>query len=302
MVSELTGGSGRILIIDDDDDEAEAIRTALEHERFAVARAADGSSGLALFEQLHPDAVLLEERLPGLSGLDVCRAIRGSGSTVAIIMISKRSDELDVVVAMELGADDFLAKPYKMRVLVARLRALLRRAAARRPVTASPLQPCAAPRRGPEAGAAVPVVLVVDDLELDKDRHEARKRGELVELTPLEFRLLEELMRRAGKLLPRKVLLQLLWGPDFAGDGKILSTLINRLRGRIEDDPEHPKRITTVRGLGYRYEYQRKPSPKQPESLGPAADEASEAVYVLSPFLIEETGTAPVDGRTKSRK
>jgi two-component system response regulator RegX3 len=190
--------------------------------------------------------------LPGLTGIDVCRRLRESGSTVPVIVVSASSEELDVVLAMEIGADDFLAKPYRMRELVARIRAVLRRSSPRRAGVAVRTAPAM-----PVAEEASPRVLVVDDVLLDSDRHEVYVHGRRVELTGQEFRLLEELLRRAGLLLLRQTLLERIWGSDFDGNGKILSTLINRLRARIEDDPDSPARIVTIRGLGYRYDRQR---------------------------------------------
>ena len=221
----------------------------------------EGTSGLEVFQSLGPDIVIVDAFLPGLSGNDVCRRIRESRSTVPVIMVSSRAEELDVVLAMEIGADDFVAKPYPMRVLVARMRAVLRRSAPHRTaatVSASPEPLAFVPREAVREAR----VLVVDDLQLYSDRHEVYVRGELVELTRQEFRLLEELLQGAGMLLSRQTLLERIWGPEFAGNRKVLSTLIGRLRARIEDDPDNPVRIVTIRGLGYRYEHQKRDADK----------------------------------------
>ena len=211
---------------------------------------ADGHSALAAIESFGPDVVLLDVMLPGLSGIDVCRRMRETGSSTPVIMVSARSEELDVVVAMEVGADDYVAKPYRMRELVARIRAVMRRGHLRQARS----EPEEVFVEDPASGA-----IEVGDVLLDPDRHEVRVRGEVVDLPLREFRLLEELMRNAGLLLMRETLLERVWGFDFEGDPKILSTLVNRLRARIEPDPDNPVRIVTIRGLGYRFERPRRP-------------------------------------------
>jgi len=254
-------GAASVLVIEDDESQASTIRSGLEREGFSVTCVGDGVSGLAAFHSLDPDIVVVDAVLPGLSGIDVCRRIRETRSTVPVIVVSARAEELDVVLAMEIGADDFLAKPYRMRVLVARMRAVLRRSPPRKAgavATAPGREPFPALTVPGETGARV---LAVDDLQLFPDRHEVYVRGERVELTRQEFRLLEELLRRAGMLLLRQTLLERIWGSEFTGNGKILSTLIKRLRARIEDDPDNPVRIVTIRGLGYRYERQQPPVP-----------------------------------------
>jgi two-component system response regulator RegX3 len=239
----------RVLVVEDDESHALAVGVGLEREGFAVVSVADGVAALGAVDSFSPDVVLLDMMLPGMSGIDICRRIRESGSSIPVIMVSARSEELDVVVAMEVGADDYVAKPYRMRELVARIRAVLRRGHLRsarstveEPVDEAPL------------GA-----IEVGDVLLDADRHEVRVRGDVVDLPLREFRLLEELMRNAGLLLTRETLLERVWGFDFEGDPKILSTLVNRLRARIEEDPDNPVRIVTIRGLGYRYERPRRP-------------------------------------------
>jgi two-component system response regulator RegX3 len=209
---------------------------------------ADGISALGAIDNFNPDVLLLDVMLPGMSGIDVCRRLREAGSSIPVIMVSARSEELDVVVAMEVGADDYVAKPYRMRELVARIRAVLRRGHLRPARTADE----------PEEEASLGAI-EVGDVVLDPDRHEVRVRGAVVDLPLREFRLLEELMRNAGLLLTRETLLERVWGFEFEGDPKILSTLVNRLRARIEEDPDNPVRIVTIRGLGYRYERPRRP-------------------------------------------
>lgn len=251
-----------VLVVEDDESDASAIRAGLELEGFSVTCVGDGNIGLELFYETGPDLVILDVILPGPTGIDICRRIRDSGSSVPVIAVSASSEELDVVLAIEGGADDFLAKPFRMRELVARVRAVLRRSSLHstrftEAIVTEVMVPDEANRR----------VLVVDDLVLDPDRHEVRKRGELVELTRQEFRLLEELMRKAGLLVRRQALLERIWGAAFDGDGKILSTLVNRLRARIEDEPDRPDRIVTIRGLGYRFERPRR-RPQAAADLG----------------------------------
>ncbi len=299
-------GATTVLVIEDDDMQATAIRAGLEREGFAVTCVPDGASGLQLFESVGPDIVIVDALLPGLSGIDVCRRIRETRSTVPVIIVSSRSEELDVVLAMEIGADDFLAKPYRMRVLVARMRAVLRRSAGRR-TGAAVVSPA------PPSPAVVPLaedpnpqrVLVVDDLQLFPDRHEVYVRGERVELTRQEFRLLEELLQRAGMLLLRQTLLERIWGSEFAGNGKILSTLINRLRARIEDDPDNPLRIVTIRGLGYRYERQHRGDPggEAPAPGSPAhRSTRPHPVDFRSRQLVSEVAAPTAEGLWTSRE
>ncbi|HEV2360418.1 MAG TPA: response regulator transcription factor, partial [Acidimicrobiales bacterium] len=238
----------RILVVEDDESHAIAVKLGLEREGFDVTSVYDAPSALTAIAESDPDVVLLDVMLPGgMSGIDVCKRMRESGLSTPVIMVSARSEELDVVVAMEIGADDYVAKPYRMRELVARIRAVMRRGRLRVNEQSVPDVP-------PTPGA-----YEVGDVLLDPDRHEVYVRGEQVELPLREFRLLEELLRNAGLLLTRETLLERVWGYDFEGDPKILSTLVNRLRARIEEDPDNPVRIVTIRGLGYRYERPRPP-------------------------------------------
>jgi len=196
-----------------------------------VAR--DGHEALSKFASGSPDLILLDVMLPGISGIDVCRKIRGY-SSVPIIMVSARSEEIDTVVGLEVGADDYISKPYRLRELVARIRATLRRV-----------------ETAPAAGRASE--LRVGDVSLDARRHEVAVGGSQVELPPKEFELLATLMASAGNVLGRDTLIRRVWGRDYYGDTKTLDTHVKRLRSRIEDDPSRPTRIVTVRGLGYKY-------------------------------------------------
>src|SRR5207302_3191121 len=191
---------------------------------------------LELLDALRPDLVLLDVMLPDLSGLDVCREIRRR-STVPIIMVSAKSSEIDTVVGLEVGADDYVSKPFRLRELVARMRAALRRA----------------PRDEEEAIAATEV-LKVGEVRLDPGRHEVMVRSSDVTLPLKEFELLELLLSNAGRVLTRDTLIDRIWGPHYVGDTKPRDVHIKRLRAKIEEDPSNPTLITTIRGLGYRFE------------------------------------------------
>ncbi|MDE0136349.1 MAG: response regulator transcription factor [Acidimicrobiaceae bacterium] len=229
-----------VLVVDDEPSFTEALTVGLRREGFEVRTAADGRAALAEINEAEPDLVLLDVMLPGMSGLDVCREIRKQ-SRVPLIMVTARAEEIDAVVGLEVGADDYVAKPYRMRELVARMRAVLRRASDQSP----PLQP---------SELLPQPQLIEGDVELDIDRHELRVRGELVTLALREFELLAYLMARAGRVVTRDSLMQNVWGYDYVGDTKTIDVHVKRLRAKIEDDPSNPQRITTIRGLGYRYE------------------------------------------------
>jgi len=224
----------RILIIEDEPGLAESVRYALETEGFEVTLASTGFSGLDLARRSSPDLVLLDLMLPEMSGLDVCRQIRLS-SDVPIIMLTAKDSEADKVTGLELGADDYMTKPFSMRELIARVRAQLRRAA--------------------KAGllATSNEVLRGGPIELDIDAHITRVRGDEVELRPKEFELLESLMRRKNRLAARHTLIDEVWGPSYFGDTKTLDVHIKRLREKLESDSSKPKHIVTVRGLGYKF-------------------------------------------------
>ena len=224
-----------VLVVDDEESFADALTIALKREGFFVHVARDGPEALALFDAISPDLVLLDLMLPGISGLDVCRQIRAR-STVPIVMVTAKNAEIDTVVGLEVGADDYVTKPYRIRELVARMHAVLRR---------SP------PRTDDDFSGEA---LAVGDVHLDPERHEVTVRGEERKLPLKEFELLELLLANAGRVVTRDTLIDRVWGPTYVGDTKTLDVHIKRLRGRIEDDPAHPTRITTIRGLGYRFE------------------------------------------------
>jgi two-component system response regulator RegX3 len=225
-----------ILVVDDEQSYRDALRIALEREGFRVEVAADGAEAIARFDALRPALVLLDVMLPRISGVDVCREIR-TRSQVPIIMVTARNAEIDAVVGLEVGADDYVTKPFRLRELVARVRAALRRG------------------RGDDSGVAqADEVLEVGDVRLDAARHEVAVRGERVALPLKEFELLELLLANAGRVLTRDVLIDRVWGPNYYGDTKTLDVHVKRLRAKVEADPGHPARIVTVRGVGYRYE------------------------------------------------
>jgi len=224
-----------VLIVEDEESFVEALVVGLKREGFLVKVARDGAEALAVFDIVRPDLVLLDVMLPKVNGFDVCRELRAR-SRVPIIMVTAKGGEIDTVVGLEVGADDYVTKPYRLRELVARMRAVLRRA---------PL--------APEAEAHGDV-LVVGEVRLDPERHEVSVRGQMVNLPLKEFELLELLLMNAGRVLTRDTLIDRVWGPHYVGDTKTLDVHVKRLRAKIEDDPSAPRRITTIRGLGYKFE------------------------------------------------
>jgi two-component system response regulator RegX3 len=230
-----------ILVVDDEQSYRDALSIALQREGFLVETAADGPEAIARFDATKPALVLLDVMLPKISGVDVCRDLRAR-SRVPIIMVTARNSEIDAVVGLEVGADDYVTKPFRLRELIARVRAALRRV---------PLSEEEEPDR--------PEVLDVGDVRLDAARHEVFVRGSSVALPLKEFELLELLMANAGRVLTRDVLIDRIWGPNYFGDTKTLDVHIKRLRSKLEPDSARPTRIVTVRGVGYRYE--RSPAP-----------------------------------------
>lgn len=227
-----------VLLVEDEDSFVEALTVGLKREGFSVTVARDGAEALALFDRSEPDLILLDVMLPRVSGIDVCREIR-TKSNVPIIMVTAKGSEIDTVVGLEVGADDYVSKPYRLRELVARMRAVLRR------------------RSGEDAGAAIderPGVVAVGDVSVDHDRHEVTIRSEHVKMPLKEFELLSLLLENAGRVLTRDALIERVWGADYVGDTKTLDVHIKRLRSKVEDDPAAPIRIVTIRGLGYKYE------------------------------------------------
>jgi two-component system response regulator RegX3 len=225
----------KVLVIDDEESLLEAVRYALSREGFDVTVARDGGEAVRLFEAERPDLLVLDLMLPVMNGWDVCRRVRAS-SQVPIIMLTARDAEVDRVVGLEMGADDYVTKPFSVRELVARVRALLRRAGV-----------------GPEPNGDSGVIEVTG-IRLDPERHEVRVRGELVALPLKEFELLAVLMENRNRVLTRQTLIDRVWGFDYVGDTKTLDVHVKRLRARIEEDRHDPRLIVTVRGVGYRFD------------------------------------------------
>lgn len=224
-----------VLVVEDEDAFAEALLIGLKREGFDPRVARDGVSALAMFNTVRPDLVLVDLMLPGMSGIDLCRHIRRT-STTPIIIVTARDSEVDTVVGLEVGADDYVTKPYRLRELVARMRAVMRRA---------PFQPDDSEDEQP---------LQIGGIRLDPARHEVTRDGQVIELARKEFELLEMLIRNAGRALTRDRLIDEVWGPDYIGDTKTLDVHIRRLRTKIDVDPSRTSAITTVRGVGYRFE------------------------------------------------
>lgn len=228
-----------VLLVEDEDSFVEALTVGLRREGFEVSVAVDGAEALELFDDVQPDLVLLDVMLPKVGGIDVCRELR-SRSSVPIIMVTAKGSEIDTVVGLEVGADDYVTKPYRLRELVARMRAVLRRRATEAPGTTLVV---------PDGD-----VVEVGDVRIDHQRHEVTVRGEQVRLPLKEFELLALLLENAGWVLTRDTLIDRVWGPDYVGDTKTLDVHIKRLRSKVEPDPSQPTRIVTIRGLGYKYE------------------------------------------------
>jgi|SRR3984957_9486554 two-component system response regulator RegX3 len=224
----------KILIVEDEASFIDALTVGLEREGFEVAIARDGQQGLTLFQNGQFDIVLLDLMLPKLSGLDVCRSIRAT-SNVPIIIVSAKGEEVDMVLMLEIGADDYVTKPYRLRELVARIRAVLRR------------------RRDTET-ADSDEVISLGNVRLDVDARRCFVDGAEIKLRKKEFALLRLLLENPGRVLTREVLIDRVWGSDYVGDTKTLDVHIKRLRTLIEAEPKIPVHISTVRGVGYRYE------------------------------------------------
>lgn len=218
----------RILVVDDDTALSEMIGLVLEAERFDVSYCADGAAAIAAFHETRPDLILLDLMLPGMDGIEICRRIREE-SNISIIMLTARSDTIDVVAGLEAGADDYVAKPFKPQELVARIHARLRRS---EDETSERLQ--------------------IGDLVIDVAAHEVRRGREPIALTPLEFDLLVALARKPWQVFSREVLLEEVWGYRHAADTRLVNVHVQRLRAKIEKDPDKPEVVLTVRGVGYR--------------------------------------------------
>src|SRR3984957_7665740 len=225
----------KILIVEDEASFIDALTVGLEREGFEVAIARDGQQGLTLFQNGQFDIVLLDLMLPKLSGLDVCRSIRAT-SNVPIIIVSAKGEEVDMVLMLEIGADDYVTKPYRLRELVARIRAVLRLLEVHESVMPADDE------------------IQLGPIRMDIDAPRCYVDGEEIKLRKKEFALLRLLLENPGRVLPPEVVIDRIWGSDYVGDTKTLDVHIKRLRTLIEDDPKNPEHITTVRGVGYRYE------------------------------------------------
>jgi two-component system, OmpR family, response regulator RegX3 len=222
----------RVLVVEDEESYRDALAYMLRKEGFDVVEAADGSEGLAAFDKGGADIVLLDLMMPGVPGTEVCRQLRQRGP-VPVIMVTARDSEIDKVVGLELGADDYVTKPFSQRELVARIRAVL--------------------RRGQDV-ELLPDVVEAQGVRMDIERHEVSVDGRTVRLALKEFELLEMLLRNAGRVMTRGQLIYRIWGADYVGDTKTLDVHVKRLRTKIETDPGQPKMLLTVRGLGYKFE------------------------------------------------
>ena len=223
----------RIMVVEDEESFSEALSFMLKREGYEVEVASDGNEALEVFEQRGADLILLDLMLPGVSGLEVCRIIR-TKSQVPIIMLTAKDGEIDKVVGLEIGADDYVTKPFSSRELLARVRSVLRRHGEPEELIASTV----------EAGP----------VRMDVDRHVVTVRGEVVAMPLKEFDLLELLVRNAGRVLTRAQLIDRVWGADYVGDTKTLDVHVKRLRAKVEEDPANPVHLVTVRGLGYKFE------------------------------------------------
>jgi two-component system response regulator RegX3 len=223
----------RILVVEDEESFSDPLSYLLRKEGYEVVVAETGTEALEEFERSGADLVLLDLMLPGTSGTEVCRQLRAR-SSVPVIMLTAKDSEIDKVVGLELGADDYVTKPYSSRELVARIRAVLRRQA--------------------EPEELLPATLAAGPVRMDVERHVVTVEGEPVQLPLKEFQLLEVLLRNAGRVLTRGQLIDRVWGADYVGDTKTLDVHVKRLRTKIEPDPARPRHLLTVRGLGYRFE------------------------------------------------
>jgi two-component system response regulator RegX3 len=224
----------KILVIEDEESFRDALAFMLGREGYTVELAVDGADGIAKFDKSSPDLILLDLMLPGVSGTDVCKHIR-SKSVTPIIMLTAKDTEIDKVLGLELGADDYVTKPFSTRELLARIKAVLRRGA-------------------PELIETSEGTLEIGNIQLNAERHSVVVGGNPVQMPLKEFELLEFLMRNAGRVLTRGQLMDRIWGSNYVGDGKTLDVHIKRIRSKIEADPANPVFLTTIRGLGYRFE------------------------------------------------
>lgn len=227
----------KILVVEDEENLLEALKYNLEKERYSVRTAVDGGEGLALAQTINPDLIILDIMLPTIDGLEICRTLRRETNT-PILILSALSEEMDRVVGLEIGADDYVTKPFSMREVIARVKTLLRRSSATTPVYSIDTTP----------------VISSGNLEIDVTNHQVSINEKLVDLTPKEFSLLLFLVTSKGRIWTRSQILDQLWEHNYIGDVRTVDVHIRWLRKKIETDPSHPKRIVTVRGMGYRFQ------------------------------------------------
>lgn len=226
---------GKILVVDDESHIVELVRFNLESNGYSVVEASDGKEALARAKEELPDLILLDLMLPVIDGTEVCKKLKSDSSTEAIpiIMLTAKSDEMDKIIGLEIGADDYITKPFSLRELLARVKAVLR-------------------RRTDIKIKEIDKILRVEDLVIDEEKHEVLKRGEKLDLTLKEFELLNILAKNRGKVLSRNYLLDEIWGYDYFGETRTVDVHIRHLRKKIEDDDKNPKYIETIRGVGYK--------------------------------------------------
>jgi two-component system response regulator RegX3 len=241
LAIDVPGSGPKILVVEDDESHVFALEVALGREGLVVESVRDGRDALAAVERVRPDLIVLDIMLPGISGIDICRELRARSFDTPVIIVSSRQEELDVVVGIEVGADDYLGKPYRMRELLARIGALLRRHHA------------FDDRRNGHSDSSSPDILEVGEVRLDPGRHEVEVRGERVDLALREFQVLQQLLEHAGRVVSRDDLLEHVWGHTYDGDPRIVATLIGRIRRHIELGADIAT-ITTIRGVGYRFD------------------------------------------------
>lgn len=229
-------GRATILLVEDEVALREGICFQLERAEYAVVAVESGELALAAARAESPDLVLLDINLPGIDGLEVCQKLRADGYNLPVLLLTARGDEIDRVVGLEVGADDYIVKPFSSRELLARIKAHLRRERRRNESSAEPLP-----------------LEEVPAVSLDPLQREARKDGQLLDLTPREFDLLHALLAHKGQVLTRDQLLEKVWGYDFEGESRVVNVTIGRLREKLETDPSHPRYLLTVRGVGYRF-------------------------------------------------